>query len=297
MICNKCNHKLPDDSEYCQYCGNNIEIPQATAEELQTISEEKAFTTLLAKGIVEGHKAVEANKTAQPQNELDPQFGLVPEKPIFTRGFNEQKEYLKSLRGENGEPLTWERQGSMAVENLYGLVDIYNIYLNNVFYKTIYINLYGAYLSNATPKGFKFASEISHKIDNEKKIKYEQINNKALLPKRIAAILSIFLLIILYLVFLTVFSTERDTYICYTTKTGDNFHSATCSYLNTAYETTVYEASKNYNVCKYCNPCVEQYKTTIIIKDYILPIIISFPISTLVFLLLICKKKKSKLRK
>ena len=25
MICNKCNHNLPDDSEFCQYCGNKVE--------------------------------------------------------------------------------------------------------------------------------------------------------------------------------------------------------------------------------------------------------------------------------
>lgn len=26
MICNKCNHKLPDDSTFCQYCGNRINL-------------------------------------------------------------------------------------------------------------------------------------------------------------------------------------------------------------------------------------------------------------------------------
>lgn len=75
MICNKCNHKLPNDSEFCQYCGSKIEIEPATAEETSTMSKEEALAKVIAAGVVEGHKAVEANKAAQPQNEDDSQFG------------------------------------------------------------------------------------------------------------------------------------------------------------------------------------------------------------------------------
>lgn len=110
--------------------------------------------------------------------------------------------------------------------------------------------------------------------------------------KRIAAVLSILLCIALYLSFLLAFTTKRDTYICYTTKTGTHYHSAICSYLNTAYETTVYEASRKYKPCNYCNPCVEQYKTTITDRNYIIPIFISIPISAAVFLLLTYRKKE-----
>ena len=36
MICNKCNHKLPDDSDFCQYCGNKIDkaVAAPTVEEI-----------------------------------------------------------------------------------------------------------------------------------------------------------------------------------------------------------------------------------------------------------------------
>lgn len=113
-----------------------------------------------------------------------------------------------------------------------------------------------------------------------------------LTSKRIAAIISLVLCAALYLSFLSAFTTKRDTYICYTTKTGTHFHSATCKYLNTAYETTVYEASKKYKPCNYCNPCIEQYETTITYRNYVIPILISVPISATIFLLLTYKKKK-----
>lgn len=123
---------------------------------------------------------------------------------------------------------------------------------------------------------------------NEKEQKIMNI----LTSKRIAAVIAIVLCITLYFALMTTaFTTKRDTYICYTTKTGECFHSATCKYLNTAYETTVYEASKEYKVCKYCNPCIEDYKTTFTSRDYITPLLISLPISALTFVILTYKKK------
>lgn len=112
--------------------------------------------------------------------------------------------------------------------------------------------------------------------------------------KRTAAVISLLLCIALYLLFLTtVFTTQRDTYICYTTKTGECFHSAICKYIDkSAYETTVYEACQDYKPCDNCHPYTERYKTTITVRNYIYPILVSVPISILVFLLLWFGKEK-----
>ena len=113
--------------------------------------------------------------------------------------------------------------------------------------------------------------------------------------KRIAMVVSLLLCVALYLVFLTmVFTNKQDTYICYTTKKGDCFHSGTCSYINDkkAYQTTVYEACHDYKLCSHCNPYQKDAKTKITVRNYIYPIFISVPISLLVFLLLGCGKKK-----
>lgn len=44
MICNQCNNKIPDDSEYCQFCGNIIE--NKTVESTTVSDVEKGYTYL-----------------------------------------------------------------------------------------------------------------------------------------------------------------------------------------------------------------------------------------------------------
>lgn len=146
--------------------------------------------------------------------------------------------------------------------------------------------------------------EEKHYVNNapkESKTTFNDKNSNPLVSKQVAKIISLLLCVILYVVLLTtVFSTERNTYICYTTRTGEFFHSAICNYIedcnymsnNIVYETTVYEACKDYKPCSDCNPCTNYYKTTITTRNYIYPALISVPISVTVFLLLGYRKKE-----
>ena len=197
MICNNCKQKLPDDSEFCQYCGTKIEIDstqqvmddilqKASSEDISAEELLDAFMKFQAKQTVD---AMEANAKSQTNHESDAAFGLTPEKPVFTpalKSVSGEKEYLNKLRTVNGDKISYERTGSISTVGVHGITDIYDTFLpSGELYKRIYINMYGAKGSQEAPAGFilmnentkksakkktRYCSRCGSLIDNETKI-------------------------------------------------------------------------------------------------------------------------------
>lgn len=126
---------------------NDFEIK--TEEDLQTVG-------FLADGLAENEESRQENKVHQTENLNDAEYGLVPEKPIYTNGISGSNAYLERLTTTFGEKLSCEKQGSMSIDGITGMIDIYECYLpSGKRYKTLYVNMYGTANSTTSPKGFK----------------------------------------------------------------------------------------------------------------------------------------------
>lgn len=123
------------------------------------------------------------------------------------------------------------------------------------------------------------------------------------MSKRIAAVLAILLCLILYFSFLlTLFTKKVDTFIVYTqegittvhgshncrTSEWDGFGYKTAFDTTKPIITTTTYHTKDYDWCRECSGKMEQ--TTITVKNHYAPLLISAPISLVVYLLLIKKK-------
>ena len=110
--------------------------------------------------------------------------------------------------------------------------------------------------------------------------------NKEIKLRIIAIAISIVVLILSFLILFNLFfieDIEVDTYVSYTTATGECYHAKGCQYLrNSSYKTTVYEAEQDgYRSCSKCNPCRSIYATTYEYqkRNYVAPAIISVVIA------------------
>lgn len=142
-------------------------------QELGRITTEEALEMLVETQLQNMTKAVELNKQNQPDNEGDTDFGLVPEKPIYTLAIQSvegEKKFLNRIYTSAGERITYKRVGSVKAEGINGLNDIYEIYLpSGKLYKTIYINMYGAKESSMPPAGFSFEPPIIQPVNKSVK--------------------------------------------------------------------------------------------------------------------------------
>jgi hypothetical protein len=106
-----------------------------------------------AMGKIKSEKGTDQDEMPEGYGE----FGLEVTNPIPMSSIPATYFYLRKLRTQNGNAITYKRIGSMRASNIESLIDSYTIYENNVKIAILYICPYNRKDSTKTPKKFIFA--------------------------------------------------------------------------------------------------------------------------------------------
>ena len=130
MKCLHCGYIVPDDSEFCPYCGSRVEA-ETTAQVNAPIAASAPAQAASTQS--------ERDRITQSQRYFDPDYGYSPENPIVTSSVPMIGYYLASLRTSDGRSFTWERMARQDDSS----IDAYCLYLDGKPYKGLYFTATG----------------------------------------------------------------------------------------------------------------------------------------------------------
>ncbi|MDX9711774.1 MAG: hypothetical protein RBT56_04485 [Ignavibacteriaceae bacterium] len=110
------------------------------------------------------------------------EFGLSISNPIPVNTIVGSKTYLDNLQTIDGKKIQYERSGSTRTVNIKGLIDVYNIFVENKKIALLYIAPYNKKNSGKTPKGFKFLNSTNSEIRSVK----NESQNQQMVSRRLA---------------------------------------------------------------------------------------------------------------
>ena len=84
------------------------------------------------------------------------EFGYSSTNPIPVNTIMGSKTYLENLQTIDGKKIQYNRIGATKAENINGIIDMYNIFVEFKQYAVLYIAPYNKKNSSKLPKGFKF---------------------------------------------------------------------------------------------------------------------------------------------
>jgi len=102
-----------------------------------------------------------ANKGLEELHIDDPEYGLVPEKPIFTAGIDEEYDFATRLISSDGRELEYERMGSRFSKGAATLIDIFSFtYADGSPKGSVYLCMYSDKTSTKAPQGFELRDYV-----------------------------------------------------------------------------------------------------------------------------------------